>query len=57
MGGTAGADIHAAQAWGLTTGRSNVVVAVIDTGMDYSHEDLSVTVTTRRWFPSVSSII
>ena len=28
--GTAGADIHASQAWGLTTGSSNVVVRCVD---------------------------
>src|SRR5262249_29205236 len=39
--GTSGADIHASQAWGITTGNSNQVVAVIDTGMDYMHEDLA----------------
>ncbi|PYT34060.1 MAG: hypothetical protein DMG58_05760 [Acidobacteria bacterium] len=38
--GTVGADIHATQAWGLTTGSSNVVVALIDTGIDYNHQDL-----------------
>jgi subtilisin family serine protease len=39
-GGTAGADIHATDAWELTTG-ANVTVAVIDTGVDYTHGDLS----------------
>jgi subtilisin family serine protease len=41
-GGTPGADIHAPQAWSLSTGSPNVVVGVIDTGIDYNHEDLNV---------------
>lgn len=32
--------IQAPQAWGLTTGSSKVLVAVIDTGMNYKHRDL-----------------
>jgi subtilisin family serine protease len=40
-GGTPGADIHAPWAWEMTTGNRNVVVAVIDTGIDYNHEDLA----------------
>ena len=39
-GGTAGADIGAPAAWGVTTGTGRTVVAVIDTGMDYDHPDL-----------------
>jgi alpha-tubulin suppressor-like RCC1 family protein/subtilisin family serine protease len=39
-GGVAGADIDALTAWQTTTGNGNVVVAVIDSGIDYTHDDL-----------------
>lgn len=38
--GIAGADINAVKAWGITRGDKKVVIAVIDTGIDYNHPDL-----------------
>lgn len=40
--GVSGADIKALEAWSVTTGSKKIVVAVIDTGIDYSHPDLKV---------------
>jgi serine protease len=39
-GGTAGADAGVAGAWPITTGSYGVVVAVMDTGIDYDQADL-----------------
>ena len=39
-GMTADEGINAPSAWDLSTGSSNLVVAVIDTGVDYNHSDL-----------------
>jgi subtilisin family serine protease len=39
--GKPGSDIGATRAWEFTTGSDDLVVAVIDTGVDLSHEDLA----------------
>lgn len=39
--GKRGADIGILKAWAMTKGSRDVVVAVIDTGVDYRHKDLS----------------
>ncbi len=38
--GTADADIDAPKAWGITTGDHEIIVGIIDTGIDYHHPDL-----------------
>lgn len=40
-GGIVDADIDAVEAWDATTGSNDVVVAIIDTGIDYNNPDLA----------------
>ena len=46
-GGKKGADISATLAWATSTGSEDVVIAVLDTGVDYNHEDLATNMWTR----------
>ncbi|HJT64840.1 MAG TPA: S8 family serine peptidase [Pyrinomonadaceae bacterium] len=39
--GQFGADIDASGAWQTTTGQANVVIAIIDSGIDFTHPDLA----------------
>ncbi len=51
-GGTNDKDIDAPEAWELATGDSNIVVAVTDTGVDFSHPDLD----RQRWVNTLDPV-
>jgi subtilisin family serine protease len=41
-GGTVDADVDAPEAWALQTASSDIVIAIIDEGVDLAHEDLEI---------------
>ena len=46
-GGKANADLSALKAWEKTKGSKKLVIAVLDTGVDYTHQDLVTNIWTR----------
>ena len=41
LGGVSNVDVGTVQAWDVTTGSTNVIIAVIDTGIRYTHHELA----------------
>lgn len=41
-GGIAGEDINVLEAWDITKGSKDIIIAIVDEGVDYTHEDLNV---------------
>lgn len=41
-GGIVGEDIQIKEAWDITKGSKDIIIAIVDEGVDYTHEDLNV---------------
>jgi len=50
--GTPDADIDGPEGWDLQMGNGNIIVAIVDSGIDYNHQDLA----TRIWINRVEDI-
>ncbi len=46
--GTEDADIDGPEAWDITTGSPDIVIAVVDTGVDWNHQDLAANIWTNE---------
>jgi len=55
-GGKADADIDAFKAWHVTTGQASVAIAILDTGIDQSHEDLKSKIAQNKNFTRSSTV-
>ncbi len=53
--GTVDADIDAPEAWDIVTGTAEIKIAILDTGIDQSHEDLASKVITSTNFTDSST--
>jgi thermitase len=55
-GGTHDADIDAFEAWHVTEGSDAVAIAILDTGIDQSHEDLQAKIATNYNFTTSKTV-
>ncbi len=48
--------IQAPNAWNMTTGNSNIKIAILDTGIDQDHEDLTAKITANQNFSTSATV-